>query len=143
MRSLFYILLFIPTIGIAQYDFETRYFKIDNTSLPQVVSVSSQAKEYTASLLLKTKSLYDFVKVTEKNYWQPVDMTRALAHEETGLIDPPQINYPKLDSKDFGFSVQVGNSNSRAGISTNGIKNTVYKEQRGRFFCDPTGNYAF
>lgn len=130
MKRLSYILLFLPMMLYAQYDFETRYFKIDDNSLSVVPEISSLEAKFNAPKNSEIKSLSDFNKVTANNYWEAVDMSVALEKKE---------NYKKaeFDTKALQqkFSIYGGNTQYSADGSTT-VVNTVYKEQRGLYLMD-------
>lgn len=130
MKRLSYILFFLPLALCAQYDFETRYFTIDEASLPVVPEISSLEAKFSSPKNFEIQSLSDFNKVTSNNYWEAVDMSVALEKRE---------NYRKaaFDTKVLQqkFSAYGGNSQYRADGSTK-VVNTVYKEQRGLYLMD-------
>lgn len=140
MKLLTYILIFLPTLAIGQFDFETRYFKMDAESLPEMPELSSFDYDFGDTPSFEKKHISDFTKITAKNYWQPVDMAMVL-ERESAKLDYSPINLPALDRKEFGFSFSVNGSNSFDGISRHGIKNIAYKEMRSIYFCSPSGNY--
>lgn len=130
MKGILYLLFIVPVFCFGQYDFETRYFKIDAEALPAMPDITSYNLDYTATAKFEKKNLSDFNKVTPKNYWEAVDMTGALSqvmgYEEKGF-DVEQIQS------------QFSNYN-QATYSSDGatrVTNTVYKEQRGLDFLDP------
>jgi hypothetical protein len=130
MKKLAYILFFLPVVLCAQYDFETRYFKIDDTSLPMVPEISSLEAKFSTPKNFEIKSLSDFNKVTAKNYWEAVDMSIALEKKEN--YKRAEFNAKALQQK---FSAYGGTSQySSDGATT--VVNTVYKEQRGLYMMD-------
>jgi hypothetical protein len=130
MKRFSFLLLFLPAVLFAQYDFETRYFKIDDSSLPVVPEISSLEAKFNSPQKFEIKSLSDFNKVTANNYWEAVDMSMALSNKE---------NYQKakFDTKALQqkFSAYGGNAQYRSDGSTT-VVNTVYKEQRGLYLMD-------
>ncbi|MEL6810949.1 MAG: hypothetical protein AAFP76_06400 [Bacteroidota bacterium] len=136
MKHLVYILLLFPALAFGQRDFETRYFTIDAESLPDTQELSSFDIDFGETRSFEKKHITDFNKVTVKNYWQPVDMTTAMENEAASFSGPT-IDLPKLKQKQFGFSVTMLDRNSFDGTqpSRYGVRNTVYKEQRGYYFC--------
>ena len=140
MKLLSFILIFLPTLAIGQFDFETRYFTIDSESLPEIPEISTFDMDFAEAPSFQKKHISDFMKVTAKNYWQAVDMASVLEKESTALNLSP-INLPVMDQKEFGFSFSVNGSNSFDGTSRYGIKNIAYKEMRSIYFCSPSGYY--
>lgn len=130
MKRLSYLLFFLPLALCAQYDFETRYFTIDEASLPVVPEISYLEAQFSSTKNFEIRSLSDFNKVTSNNYWEAVDMSVALEKRE---------NYSKatFDTKVLQqkFSAYGGNAQYRADGSTK-VVNTVYKEQRGLYIMD-------
>lgn len=127
-------------MAFGQHDFESRYFRIDATSLQELPEISALDLQFDTSTPFQKKSLSDFLKVTSHNYWEPVDMAQALAKDSSIYTDLPQINYQKIASKEYGFSVSVNGSNSFDGTNAQGINNIAYKEMRSVYFCAPSGN---
>ncbi|MBL4662542.1 MAG: hypothetical protein JKY22_03040 [Flavobacteriaceae bacterium] len=137
MKRILFILLLLPALVMGQYDFETRYFTMTDESLPEISSFDINFGE---NLTFEKVSFYNYSKVTVKNYYQPVDMMSAL-ETQTSLLEAPNVNIPKLNQKEFGFSFSVNGNNSREGTLNYGIRNNVYKESRSVFFCAPSSNY--
>jgi hypothetical protein len=140
MKLLSYLLIFLPTLAIGQFDFETRYFTIDSESLPEMPEISTFDMDFVEASSFQKKRISDFTKVTAKNYWQAVDMASVLK-KESATLDYSLINLPVLNQKEFGFSFSVNGSNSFDGTSGYGIKNIAYKELRSIYFCSPSGYY--
>jgi len=140
MKLLSYILIFLPALAVGQFDFDTRYFTIDNESLPDMPEISTLDMDFVETPSFQKKRISDFVKVTSENYWQAVDMATVLEKEST-MLDYSPINLPILNQKEFGFSFSVNGSNSFDGTSRYGIKNIAYKEMRSIYFCSPSGYY--
>ena len=140
MKRITYILLLLPLLAMGQYDFETRYFKMNSESLPNTQELSSFDIDFGEKRSFIKMHISDFNKVTANNYWLPVDMMTALEGESI-LTASPAVDLPKLNQKEFGFSVSVKGSNSYDGTSSYGVQNTVYKESRSVFFCGPSGYY--
>jgi len=140
MKYLVYLFIFIPIVAIGQFDFETRYFKIDAQSLPEMPEISTLDFDFGATPNFEKKHISDYLKVTAKNYWQPVDMASVLS-KESEMTSLPSFNVPTINQREFGFSFSVNGSNSFDGTTSYGIKNTVYKEMRSVYFCSPSGNY--
>lgn len=136
MKTWFYILLFIPALGLAQFDFETRYFTVDAQSLPDIPELSSFDMDFGESTSFQKKHITDFNKVTSNNYWEAVDMMGALEREKS-TFNGPNLNLPELNRKKFGFSVTMLDRNSFDGTQAPryGVRNTVYREMRSYYFC--------
>ena len=142
MKRYLYILAFLPTLMVAQYDFENRYFTIGEESLPEISAFDVILNDKPS---FKKVSFQDYGKVTVSNYYQPVDMMTAL-QVESNLLTSPGIDIPALNQKEFGFSFSVNGNNSRDGTinyntSNTGLRNTVYREARSVYFCAPTTNF--
>lgn len=137
MKRFVYLLVLIPALSWAQYDFETRYFTMDAEALPEMSSFNIDFGEKN---VFQKIDIRNYNQVTVENYWQPVDMVSALEKDDS-MLNAPNINVPGLQQRQFGFSVSVNGNNSQDGSSSYGVKNTVYKESRGYFYCSPSGNY--
>ena len=109
MKLLYYILIFLPALAVGQFDFDTRYFTIDNESLPDMPEISTLDMDFAETPSFQKKRISDFVKVTSENYWQAVDMATVLEKEST-MLDYSPINLPILNQKEFGFSFSVNGS---------------------------------
>ncbi|MEM7186846.1 MAG: hypothetical protein AAF466_09320 [Bacteroidota bacterium] len=140
MKRFVFILLFAPLAAFGQFDIETRYFTMDANSLPDTRELSSFDIDFGEDRSFKKMHITDFNKVTAQNYWQAVDMMSVLEQEQN-LVSAPDINLPKLNQKEFGFSVSVNGSNSNNGTTSHGVRNTVYQEARPVFFCSPSPFY--
>lgn len=138
MKRLVYLFLFFPVLAFSQYDFDTRYFVMDDASLTAPPSYLDYSALFNETPAFQKKTLHDFVKVTVANYYQPVAMTDAVS-QNGELQQYTPINLPSLQQKEFGFSFSVGGRNSFDGTSKNGIRNTVYREMRPAYFCQRTG----
>lgn len=142
MKKLVYILFFLPLIGVAQLDYETRSLTISAVELP--VADLPSLDELLNSSFYKSNSIFSgkfrSFGMNSDNYRHEVSMEEVLAYKENNFIDPKINLGPSIPQKEFGFSVTVSGSNSFDGTSSsNGIRNTVYKEMRPVFFCQRTG----
>lgn len=130
---LYFILVSSNFIG--QNDFETRYFTINATSLPEVETLTAFKIDFNTPKDFRVKSITEYNKVTTENYWQPVDMA-AVASEQAKYINT---NY------NTNFLNQKFNTNAvlqyERDFSTK-VENTVYQEQRGLFFVDNCPPYG-
>ena len=133
MKKLLFILSFLPLVAIGQYDFETRYLKIDADVLPEVSGLTELPFGNNAVFSNKLPTL----QITPENYWQSVDMAAAVA--QTQNYSNRQLSIPAIKSRTFGFSVQMLDRNSFDGTSNKGLRNIAYKEQRSYYFCGLTG----
>ncbi len=131
MKKWFFIFALIPGISIAQYDFDTRYFTIDAGSLPDVEELTSFDLQFETPSSFDIDALKNYDKVTANNYWQPVDMAKAV--DEIERYQQNEFDLNRLQSKMFarGGTAQYGTDAASA------VKNTVYREQRGLDFLDP------
>ncbi|MBX2827377.1 MAG: hypothetical protein KTR22_04410 [Flavobacteriaceae bacterium] len=132
MKKLCYILFLLPILAWSQYDFETRYFTIDATSLPSMPDEFSLNLDFEGTPNFERKTMKDFFKVTVENYYQPVAMSEA--YSET-------LQYRNSDITAEDLQAQYGRvSGGTAQYGADGatkVKNVVYKEQRGLDFLDP------
>ncbi|MDC8004632.1 hypothetical protein POV27_11275 [Aureisphaera galaxeae] len=131
MKKLCYFLLFLPALVWGQYDFETRYFKIDATSLPDTSLEPSLDLDFDSTPKFQ-KSIQDYFKVTVDNYYQPVSMTEAYA--QTNEYQNNGISAEELQAQYGNYS---GGTAQYGADGATKVKNTVYKEQRGLDFLDP------
>jgi len=136
-----FLLVLLPALAVSQYDLETRYFSMSDESLPKTEELSAFDIDFGETRSFKKMHITDFNKVTSNNYWQAVDMMTAL-EDDSSYLQQPSVNLPKLNQKEFGFSVSVNGSNSFDGTSSHGVRNTVYQESRSVYFCAPSSFYA-
>ena len=140
MKLVLFILFIIPSAIFAQYDFDTRYFKIDATALPEVTE--NEYLNTNFSFVPSSKNIMSSFRMNASNYREPVDMMSAL-NEQTSFIKK-EVDIPALQQRTFGFSVNVSGSNSFDGTfqgSTSnhgGVRNIAYKEMRSVYFCSPS-----
>lgn len=129
MKTLHYILFLLPLSLMAQYDFETRYFTINATSLPELEKLSSFDVSFASKKDFSVKSITEYNKVTVDNYRTNVDMVSAFEKESS--FTNSEYNAQFLNRK---YTSQ-GVVQYERGASTK-VENTVYQEQRGLFFMD-------
>lgn len=124
------LLLLLPLLASAQYDFETRYFTIEATSLPEIEDLTTFSLETAPKFFGKVPTF----KMNLENYRQPVNMGVAV-----------------LESQNFVESSLALDLNSDYGFATKGqyisdgkttVKNLVYKESRGLGLLSPCPPYG-
>lgn len=121
----------MPVIGLAQSDFETKYLKINATSLPEISDLTTYSLISTTKFSEKIPSF----KMNQENYRIPVNMSDAINQEQT--YAQSNINI-KLDPKEYG--VYGGNSSYNSDSSTR-VRNTVYEESRSPFIMNNFSPY--
>lgn len=131
MKIYWIILLLFPVSLWGQYDFETRYFSINATALPEIPEVGEFTLRNASTDAPLIKNLSDFNQINAKNYWQPVDMAGAMAEEEK--LKDNGYDTQSLQEK-FNKSYGVGQYPQDGSTK---VTNRVYKEQRGLDFLDP------
>ena len=137
MQKLLYIIAFLPFVGMAQFDFETRYFKMDGASVPEVPEISAFDVDFGPKRDFTLRKFSDFNKITAENYWQPVDMMAALEGEQQ-LKRQNNYNVEALQQQ---YNNRLG-AKAYAPDGSTKVTNPVYKEQRGLNFvnsCPPFG----
>jgi len=139
-KLLYYFLFLLPFLTIAQYDFDSRYFTITESSLPEAPNFDdspqllTSTKETSSTFLLDSTPTFEAtlrsLRISSSNYWEPVDMMNALEPSKTYVN--PNISFEpiKKDKKGFSVSVYASDGSTR-------VKNTVYKEVRGLNLMDP------
>lgn len=134
MKNYFFILVFLPLSVCAQYDFDSRYFTIDATSLSEVPELSAFEIDFGSKRDFSIRKITDFNRVTENNYWQAVDMAAAIEKKESYKSNN-NYNVEALQRQYYGFS-GTSNAQYEADGSTK-VTNFVYREQRGLDMLDP------
>jgi hypothetical protein len=128
MKNIFYLFLLVSSIATAQYDFDTRYFKIDAASLPEV----QVSDEFDFSLKKGPVLFSDLPlptsKITSDNYWQAVNMMEVIEIEKTYVDTEAQAL--SLNGFRVGIGQPLSNSDKK-------LTNFVYKEANGLDFIDP------
>lgn len=136
MKKLLFLLIVSATsIMLGQEGFESRYFTIDQKSLPEIPRADDGSSFSLSKAPTLVKKLYS-LEVTKENYWQPVDMARAVAENNNYVEYHLDLNRPK--PKKSGVSLSFGAE--EYGTSSE-VKNTVYKESRGWYDIRPS-NYS-
>lgn len=124
---------------MGQYDFDTRYFTINATSLPEAPSLDktlelTMVDETPDTFILDNTPTFEAtlksLRINSSNYWEAVDMRTALG-SSTRYIDT-NINITPIKTEYNGFSVSM-----YASDGSSRVKNTVYKEVRGLNLLDP------
>mgnify|MGYP001548615756 CR=1 FL=1 len=131
--------MLLPMLAIAQFDFETRYFTIDETSLPEAPQFnelpdlrSLSTKEVSGSFILDNIPTFagtlSSFKIDTSNYWEPVNMRDALNSSSNYMA--PNYDVAALNAKTYGFTSYAADGSTK-------VKNTVYTEVRGLDLLDP------
>ena len=122
-----FTLLLLPLLSWSQYDFETRYFTIDETSLPEVNVLDTFTETNSNSFLTK---LPEF-KMNNDNYQKEVNMGEVVYDSEKFVNSKYQVK--AIDAKNFGFSTSQYEADA-----SSAVKNIVYKPASGDP-CPPFG----
>lgn len=130
MSKWIFILVLCPWVGLAQYDFDSRYFTINAESLPEIEDLTSSSFTLNKAPLLATK-LKTF-QMNAENYRQPVDMA-AVVNDNQKFIQR-KVDVLPLQLKALG--IKPGNGLYQSDGSS-GVKNIVYKEVRGLDILNP------
>jgi hypothetical protein len=144
MKNLVYFLFFVlPSIVVAQYDFDTRYFTVNSQSLPEApqfnnsfqLSKSSEETKGTFSLDATPtfKATLNSLRISSSNFWEPVNMMNAVSATKSYVSTSLKVD--PLKTQNFGFAVYSSDGSSK-------VKNTVYAEVRGLDLLDPCPPYG-
>lgn len=136
------IFFLLPFLAFGQYDFETRYFTINSTSLPEAPQFDSTEKfnsllsnpaevksgTFTLDKIPTFAATLRSYRINTSNYWQPVDMMGAVSksknYTDSSLMIAPE------ELKGLRFTVYTADSASK-------VTNTVYTEVRGLDLLSP------
>ncbi|RMA58911.1 hypothetical protein BXY75_2293 [Ulvibacter antarcticus] len=142
-KQLLLLLMMLPILAIGQYDFDTRYFTINATSLTEAPSFDPILKTLEGSVENSSTFTLDAtptfaetlnsLRISSTNYWEPVDMMNAVTTTTSYITKTLEVE-PK-DSNRFGFSGYSADASSK-------VKNTVYVEVRGLDLLDPCPPYG-
>ena len=126
--------------AVAQYDFDSRYFTINATSLPaapkydKMEAVLNPKEEDTGSFFLDDipsfEATLSSLRISSSNYWEPVDMRNAIGNPNTYIDTNINITPVKKDNDGLRVSVYSSDGSSR-------VNNTVYQEFRGLDIIQP------
>jgi len=122
-----FILFLLPVLSWSQYDFETRYFTIDETSLPEVNVLETFTEINNNSFLTK---LPDF-KMNNDNFQKEVNMGEVLYDSERYVNSNYEVK--AIEAKGYGF-----NTSQYEADASSAVKNIVYKPSSGDP-CPPFG----
>ena len=136
MKKLGLLLLFLPLAGFGQYDFETRFFTISATSLPDVKAETLVAFNDKPSFATK----FNAFKMNRTNYRTQVEMSKVVENDQRYVSTTIELPTGKK-TPNFGIGVTVRGSNSFDGLNVRRakVKNIAYQEMRGPFFCNAWG----
>ena len=143
------ILILLPMLATAQFDFDSRYFTINASSLPEapqfepmptfgkMLSLSDSANEKSGSFSLDNTPTFaatlSALKMNSSNYWEPVDMMNAANASSNRLKTKWDI--APLQSETYGYTVYSADASSK-------VKNNVYVEVRGLDLLSPCPPYG-
>lgn len=130
MKKGFLLILLLPWIASAQFDFETRYFTINASSLPEIDELSKSSFSISNAPVL-SKKIKTF-RMTADNYRETVEM--AIAINENQKFISPKADVSSLQKKYFSY---VNKNIPYNSAGNTGVKNIAYKEVRGLDFLDP------
>lgn len=132
MKKLLFLLLLLPILASAQFDFETNRYKLDVVSLPEVESLLTTSLFSDGNFLSKYSKKLPSFKMNKENYREPVSMFDAISSYQAYTQSDIKIN---LDPKEYG--IYAGSSGYSADSATK-VKNTVYKDVSQPFlFTNP------
>jgi hypothetical protein len=139
----------LPILATAQFDFDSRYFTINASSLPEapqfepmptfgkVLSLNESSKENSGSFSLDSTPTFaatlNALKMNSSNYWEPVDMMSAASASINRLKTKWDI--APLKPEVYGFTVYNADAASK-------VKNSVYVEVRGLDLLSPCPPYG-
>ncbi len=129
MKKALFILFFLPLLSFGQNDLESRYFTINENSLPSVEELT--IINYDLPKINKKVDIRDFANLNVDNYRTKVDMVGALASENRQA--PSFVDIKEIQSEFTGFGAD---KNYRSDGKTR-VTNTVYNEMRGLSLLDP------
>jgi hypothetical protein len=148
-KQVLFLLILLPLFSYGQFDFDTRYFTINATSLPEApqfdllpkfgnsLSMSNKKEEKSGSYYLDNTPTFaatlSSFRMSSSNYWEPVDMMSAVSN--TINRSPSNANISSLRPENYG------NSSYSKDASTK-VKNSVYVEMRGLDLLSPCPPYG-
>jgi hypothetical protein len=121
MKKYLLLVLLLPLFSVAQQDFETRYFTIDATSLPEVTDLMEFSFDNTP---LVKRSLNEF-DMNVQNYRKPVDMASVVSNQKKYVAQGFNIKGLESQYNGFGSTAQYTPDGSTQ------LVNPVYKDMSG------------
>jgi len=126
----------LPLLAFGQYDFDTRYFTINASSLPEAPQFDSAEKfnsllsnpsedksgTFTLDNIPTFAATLRSYRINTSNYWQPVDMMGAI-NTKKDYVDSSLKIAPE-DLRGLRFTVYTSDGASK-------VTNSVYTEVRG------------
>lgn len=139
MKHNFSIVLFFLTGFLFSQEFGSKFFTIDENSLPQVFTFEKSyfVQKHTTSTFPKSMG------ITSTNYWQPVSMIDALNRQDAYLkrknttenkITAESLGFRKVIEKESAIKIEV---NDLYYTRRNSVKNSVYRDASMPFFYNP------
>ena len=148
-KQVLLLLILLPLFSYGQFDFDTRYYTINATSLPEApqfellpkfgnrISLSNKAQGKSGSYNLESTPTFaatlNSFKMSSSNYWQPVDMMNAVNTSSNRVRTKWDIANLKPET--------YGNASYSADRASK-VKNTVYIEVRGLDLLSPCPPYG-
>ncbi|MBT0608962.1 hypothetical protein [Aequorivita echinoideorum] len=126
MKKWLFIALLLPVFVSAQSDFETRFLRINATTLPEIEDLTTYSLISTSKFSEKVPSF----KMTRENYRKEVNMLEAMTNNQQYIASDIEI---KLNPQEYG----VFGSGSYPADGSTAVPNVAYKEaQRGLLVTD-------
>jgi len=114
---------------MGQSDFDTRYYTINEESLPSMEELSIVS--FDMPVVQKKTDFKSYFNISVDNYRSSVDMVGAI--QDNLQPSPSFVNVREIQSDFYGFGADP---NYRSDGETR-VKNTVYREMRGLTILDP------
>tara|TARA_R110000850_G_scaffold277086_1_gene422520 strand:+ start:266096 stop:266587 length:492 start_codon:yes stop_codon:yes gene_type:complete len=140
VKFLLYILSFCFSLTVSSQDFESRFYTIDDSSLPPLLQLdqSNFVKRFDKVSFTPT------LGISSGNYWKPVSMIDALNQQEAYLNRKNEDTKPSITAETLGFK-KVTEKESRIQVEVrdpyftrrNRAHNSVYRDASLPFFYSP------
>jgi hypothetical protein len=148
-KQLLLLLSLLPLFSYGQFDFDSRYFTINSTSLPaapqfellpkfsNTLSLSNKNEVKSGSYYISSTPTFaatlNSFKMSSSNYWQPVDMMNAVSGAKNRMVS----NWDTANIKPNTYS-----TSSYTKDSASRVENAVYVEFRGLDVLSPCPPYG-
>lgn len=137
MKKFLFLILLFPLFVSAQFDLESNKERLNVVFLPEIENLVTNTSLSNIDFSIKKKAKLPSFRMNTQNYREPVNMTEAIANNQSYVKSDLQIS---LDPRELG--IYGGSSSYQADGSTK-VKNIAYKDAaRGFFFaesCPPNG----
>lgn len=140
VKFLIQIAAFLFCLTVSSQDFESRFYTIDDNSLPSLLQLdqSNFVKRFDKVSFTPT------LGISSGNYWKPVSMIDAMNQQEAYLNRKNDDKTPSITAETLGFKKTVEKESkikvevrNPYFVRRNSVQNSVYRDASLPFFYNP------